>query len=93
MTCARQPDQATMEAVRKAVCKLRGLEQVVLKVKIDPAVLGGFILEIQGVTYDRSVRGRLQRLAQGLQEGDQGELNTLVEEFQEKIQDVHLNQD
>ena len=93
MTCARQPDQATMEAVRKAVCKLRGLEQVVLKVKIDPAVLGGFILEIQGVTYDRSVRGRLQRLAQGLQEGDQGELNTLVEEFQEKIQDFHLNQD
>ncbi len=86
MTCARQPEPETLEAVRQGVCRLRNLEQVVLKVQLDPSILGGFILEIQGVTYDRSVRGRLERLARGLQEGDDG-LEGLVDSLKEKIQD------
>ncbi len=44
-----------------------GLDRVVLHVKSDPATVGGFRLEGQGAVYDRSVRGRLERLAQGLQ--------------------------
>ena len=67
MTCARQPDQATQEAVRKAACKLRGANNVVLQIKIDPSLLGGFVLDIDGVTYDRSVKGRLDRLAHGIE--------------------------
>ena len=85
MTCARQPDEATLDAVRRGVCKLRNLDRVVLKVQLDPAVLGGFILEVQGVTYDRSVRGRLERLAQGLQEGEDDSLEGLVDSLKEKI--------
>ena len=85
MTCARQPDEATLNAVRRGVCKLRNLDRVVLKVQLDPAVLGGFILEVQGVTYDRSVRGRLERLAQGLQEGEDDSLEGLVDSLKEKI--------
>ncbi len=68
MTCARQPDQATQDAVRQAACKLRGVQNVVLQIKIDPSLLGGFVLDIDGVTYDRSVKGRLDRLARGMQE-------------------------
>ena len=67
MTCARQPDEATQEAVRKAVCKLRGADNAVLQIKIDPSLLGGFVLDIDGVTYDRSVKGRLDRLARGIE--------------------------
>ena len=66
MTCARQPDEATQEAVRKAVCKLRGVDNAVLQIKIDPSLLGGFVLDVDGVTYDRSVKGRLDRLARGV---------------------------
>ena len=66
MTCARQPDEATQEAVRKAVCKLRGADNAVLQIKIDPSLLGGFVLDVDGVTYDRSVKGRLDRLARGV---------------------------
>ena len=82
VTCARQPDEATLEDLRRAVCRLRGLERVVLQIKIDPAILGGFRLEVQGVVYDRSVRGRLERLAQGLKgdfDADSEELEGLVE--------------
>ena len=89
VTCARQPDEATLEDLRRAVCRLRGLERVVLQIKIDPAILGGFRLEVQGVVYDRSVRGRLERLAQGLKgdfDADSEELEGLVEGLKSKIQ-------
>ena len=89
VTCARQPDEATLEDLRQAVCRLRGLERVVLQIKIDPAILGGFRLEVQGVVYDRSVRGRLERLAQGLKgdfDADSEELEGLVEGLKSKIQ-------
>ena len=69
MTCAHKPDQAALNDVRRAVCRLRNLDRVVLQVKIDPELLGGFVLEVQGVTYDRSVKGRLERLAKGLEKG------------------------
>ena len=73
MTCARQPDEATQEAVRKAVCKLRGAQNAVLQIKIDPSLLGGFVLDVDGVTYDRSVKGRLDRLARGMKDAPAAE--------------------
>ena len=95
VTCARQPDEATLEDLRRAVCRLRGLERVVLQIKIDPAILGGFRLEVQGVVYDRSVRGRLERLAEGLK-GDFGadseELEGLVEGLKSKIQGFEVEE-
>ena len=66
MRCARQPDEATQNAVRQAACRLRGASRAELKIVIDPSLLGGFVLEMDGVTYDRSVKGRLDRLARGL---------------------------
>ena len=88
MTCARQPSVETMQEIQKAVCKMRGLERVVLQVKIDPALLGGFILDVQGVTYDRSVRGRLDRLSRGMQESDAegDDLSGMMDSLRETIQ-------
>ena len=86
MTCARQPDQATQDAVRKAACKLRGVEKVVLQIKIDPSLLGGFVLEMDGVTYDRSVKGRLNRLARGMEEAPaQDSLDQLAAQMKEVL--------
>ena len=62
VTCARQPEEGILQPLEKAACKLSGREDVTLKVQVEPSILGGFILEIQGVTYDRSVKGGLQRL-------------------------------
>ena len=86
MTCARQPDQATQDAVRKAACKLGGVEKVVLQIKIDPSLLGGFVLEMDGVTYDRSVKGRLNRLARGMEEAPaQDSLDQLAAQMKEVL--------
>lgn len=68
MRCVREPDEARQKAIQSALCKLHGRDKVILKIQNDPALLGGFILEIDGVTYDRSVRGQLHDLAACLQE-------------------------
>ena len=73
LTCARQPDEATQAAIRQAVCKLRGAQNAVLEIEINPAILGGFVLDVDGVTYDRSVKGRLDRLARGMQNAPAGD--------------------
>ena len=86
MTCAHKPDQAALDDVRRAVCRLRNLDRVVLQVKIDPELLGGFVLEVQGVTYDRSVKGRLERLAKGLEEG--ASVSESMEELMGSLRDT-----
>ena len=86
MTCAHKPDQAALDDVRRAVCRLRNLDRVVLQVKIDPELLGGFVLEVQGVTYDRSVKGRLERLAKGLEKG--ASVSESMEELRGSLRDT-----
>ena len=86
VTCARQPDEATQEAIRQAVCKLRGARNAVLEIRIDPAILGGFVLDVDGVTYDRSVKGRLDRLARGMQDApDSGDMDRLADQMKAAI--------
>lgn len=95
MTCAHKPDQAALEEVRKAVCRLRNLDRVVLQVKIDPELLGGFVLEVQGVTYDRSVKGRLERLAKGLEKGASvsESMEELMGSLRETVKGFQVGQD
>ena len=86
VTCARQPDEATQEAIRQAVCKLRGSKNAVLEIVIDPSILGGFVLDVEGVTYDRSVKGRLDRLARGMQDApDTGDVGKLADQMKAAI--------
>ncbi len=68
MRCVRVPDEARQEKIRAALCKLHHRNAVLLKITTDPGLLGGFLLKIDGVTYDHSVRGRLRDLARQLQE-------------------------
>ena len=86
VTCARQPDEATQEAIRQAVCKLRGARNAVLEIRIDPSILGGFVLDVDGVTYDRSVKGSLDRLARGMQDApDSGDMDRLADQMKAAI--------
>lgn len=69
LTCARPLPPEQLEQIKAALCRLHRLDQVELEVRVDPALLGGFRLELQGVTYDKSVRGGLDALARTLGEG------------------------
>ena len=68
LTCARPLPPEQQERLKRALCRLHRLKRVELEEQVDPALLGGFRLELQGVTYDKSVRGGLTALARTLGE-------------------------
>ncbi|MGE4277259.1 MAG: ATP synthase F1 subunit delta [Lawsonibacter sp.] len=68
MTCVREPNAGRQEQIKAALCKLHHKSEIRLTIRLDPKLLGGFILNIEGMTYDRSVRGELLALARHLEE-------------------------
>lgn len=68
MRCVHVPDEARQEKIRRTLCALHHRDAVILEIETDPDLLGGFVLEIDGFTYDRSVRGRLRDMQRQLQE-------------------------
>lgn len=68
LTCVRIPGEAELERLRLALCRLHGKKDVRFDIRTDPSLLGGFILSIEGVTYDKSVRGALKGLERQLEE-------------------------
>ncbi len=97
VTCARWPDEKTQESIRQAACRLGHFQQAVLQIQVDPEILGGFILEVQGVTYDRSVRHRLDQMARDMgqsqktpeggeePQGEEHELQALMKSLESSI--------
>ena len=48
------------------LCARHGYRAVTFEIVTDETLLGGFTAEIDGVTYDKSVRGQLRALAHDL---------------------------
>ena len=69
VTCARPLTENQLGRLKETLCRLHRLKKVELEMRVDPALLGGLRLELQGVTYDKSVRGGLDALARTLGEG------------------------
>ena len=67
--CAREPDPSDLARVGEALKRRHGLSKIEFQVELDPGLLGGFVLQLQGITYDKSVRGMLQGLRRSLKEG------------------------
>ena len=68
LTCVRPPEQGELEKLKQALCRLHHKRDVVFEICTDPSLLGGFTLELEGVRYDKSVRGALAGLTRQLEE-------------------------
>lgn len=65
LTCAEQPLPEQVEAIRKAL-ETRHNNSVNLEISVEPDMLGGAILDIDGQVIDGSVRARLHQLQTAL---------------------------
>jgi F-type H+-transporting ATPase subunit delta len=63
---AVEPTEAQRQAIAQRVKEIAGAQQVELKTRIDPDLIGGFILKIGSQVIDLSIRGQLRRLARTL---------------------------
>jgi len=59
-------DAAQQDGVRAAAGRASGGRAVELTARVDPALLGGVLLRMEGRTYDGTVRGRLKALRERL---------------------------
>ncbi|MGI6254085.1 MAG: ATP synthase F1 subunit delta [Acutalibacter sp.] len=66
--CAREPDPQDLARIGEALKRRHGLSKVEFQVELDPELLGGFTIQIGGITYDKSVRGMLGGLRRSLKE-------------------------
>ena len=58
-------NKTQIERIRKNVEQLTG-KSVILNQQIDPSVLGGFVVKIEDLVIDNSIRRQLQRLREQL---------------------------
>ncbi len=66
LTTAVQPDEEVIKAFHEKVKELTGKENAVLKTKVDPAIIGGYILQIGDLKIDDSIKGKLQKIKSNL---------------------------
>lgn len=70
LRCVRVPDDQRLSAIARTLCRQHNLRGVEMHVVLDPDLIGGFVIEIDGVTYDKSVRGQIAGMAQRIQRGE-----------------------
>ncbi len=66
MRCVHVPSADQQARLKAKLCALHGKKDIRLLFEISPDLLGGFVLELDGVRYDHSIQGRLHGLAQHL---------------------------
>ena len=67
VTSARDLSEGEQARLKSALEKRTG-KTVRLQCSRDPALIGGAIVEIDGVRYDGSLRGRISEIKEGMQE-------------------------
>lgn len=64
--CAQKPSEELTAQFREVIRKKLGCNEVVLDIRIDPSLIGGYVLNADGKTYDKSVKNALKGLQKDL---------------------------
>lgn len=76
MRCVTPPPKAQRDALCAMLCEKHGKTRVDLHIVEDPSLMGGFVLEIEGIAYDRSIRGMLRNMRRDFERGERFEQQT-----------------
>lgn len=68
ITCAHEPEAEELEKLKQGLCRLHNKTDVIFDIHTQPDLIGGFVLEMEGVTYDKSVRGTLTGMFRQMEE-------------------------
>ena len=62
ITFVKRPDDEQLEKIKVMVCKKYNKSGVLLELKEDASLIGGFILTVGDTMYDKSIQGTLSAL-------------------------------
>lgn len=66
LTCTTFPGEEQKKGLKKFLCEKYGAKEARIEMRRDDTLMGGFILRVGSDEYDRSVKGRADRLARAL---------------------------
>lgn len=66
LTCTTPPDEGQIKGIENFLCRKYSAQKAKITVQKDDSLIGGFILRVGSDEYDRSIRGRMDRLEQDL---------------------------
>ena len=69
VTSARELSDQEEKLIETQILSLTGKEQVKAKYDVDPALLGGAVVQVGSTIYDGSVKGQLEKIRQRLEDG------------------------
>ncbi len=70
LTCAEEPDDELIESVKSTVSKKFDVKSVKVEVKIDPEIIGGYILYVGDRFFDKSVKSAMKSLKEKLSKSE-----------------------
>ena len=73
LICAEKPSEELIARFRRAAADKLGREDVVLETVIDDTLIGGYVLELDGKVYDKSVKNAVAGLQKELRRRAAGE--------------------
>ena len=64
--CTTKPSEQLTQEFRDVIREKLGCQEVVLDIRIDPSLIGGYVLNVDGKIYDKSVKNALKGLQKDL---------------------------
>ena len=61
-----RPSEAQIQGIKQMICKKYNKKDVLLQLKEDASLVGGFVLKVGDIEYDRSIKGKLLDLQKTL---------------------------
>ena len=70
--CAEKPDDALVAEFERTIAAKLGKDSVKLSVIVDESLIGGYMLDIGGITYDKSIKSAVKELQLGMKKRAEG---------------------
>ena len=87
LICTAEPSSEQLKGFKEFVCKKTGEESCELEIVIDESIIGGFVIEIGGEQYDRSLKSKLSEIKESVSFDTQNSGGASAEEIISIIRD------
>ena len=87
LICTTEPSGEQLQGFKDFVCKKTGAESCELEIVFDETIIGGFIIEIGGEQFDRSLKAKLSEIKESVSFDAQNRNDASAEEIISIIRD------
>ena len=90
--CTQKPSEELTQQFREVIRKKLNVKEVILDIRIDKSLIGGYVLNVDGKIYDKSVKNAMKGLQKELERKAQSEQadSDIVSMIKSEIQDFEV---